>query len=88
MVINEHGRRRSVSKLEAAVKQVVNKAASGDLGALKLLHALVTSAEESAAQSPQQAREVMTENDQRVLQSILARLNGSVQKIKHDVKAK
>ena len=87
VVINEHGRRRTVSKLEAAMKQVVNKAASGDLGALKLLHAWVTSAEESAAQIPQQAPEVMTENDQRVLQSILARLNGSVEKTKYDVEA-
>ena len=53
------------------MKQVVNKAASGDLGALKLLHALVTSAEESAAQVPQQAREVMTENDQRYYRAYL-----------------
>jgi hypothetical protein len=88
VVINEGGRRRTVSKLEAAMKQVVNKAASGDLGALKLLHALVISAEESAAQIPQQAPEVITENDQRVLQSILARMNGRVEKTKYDVESK
>ena len=37
VVINEHGRRRTVTKLEAALKQLVNKAASGDLRALAQL---------------------------------------------------
>ena len=30
VVVNENGKRKSVSKLEVAVKQLVNKAASGD----------------------------------------------------------
>ena len=34
VVINEHGQRKTVTKLEAALKQLVNKAASGDLRAL------------------------------------------------------
>jgi hypothetical protein len=37
LVINEGGRRREITKLEAAVKQLTNKAASGDARALRLL---------------------------------------------------
>jgi Family of unknown function (DUF5681) len=40
VVINENGRRKTITKLEAAVKQLVNKAASGDLRALHQLAAL------------------------------------------------
>ena len=40
VVINENGRQKTVTKLEAAVKQLVNKAASGDLAALRQLSAL------------------------------------------------
>ena len=45
VVINEGGRRKTVTKLEAAIKQLTNKAASGELKALQLLAALVRSAE-------------------------------------------
>jgi hypothetical protein len=48
VVINENGRRRTITKLEAAIKQLTNKAASGELKALQLLVALVRSAEERA----------------------------------------
>ncbi len=34
VVINEHGQRKTVTKLEAALKQLANKAASGELRAL------------------------------------------------------
>ena len=37
VVINEHGQRKTVTKLEAALKQMVNKAASGESRALGLL---------------------------------------------------
>ena len=41
VIVSENGRRRSISKLEAAVKQVVNKAASGDQKFNPLLLTLV-----------------------------------------------
>lgn len=41
VIVSENGRRRSINKLEAAVKQVVNKAASGDHKFNPLLLALV-----------------------------------------------
>lgn len=45
VVINENGQRKTVTKLEAALKQLVNKAASGDLRALAQLVALAQDAE-------------------------------------------
>jgi len=41
VVVNENGKRKSVSKLEVAVKQLVNKAASGDHKAMLQLLPLV-----------------------------------------------
>ena len=41
VIINENGKRKQVTKLEAALKQLLNKAASGDLRALTLLTSLV-----------------------------------------------
>ena len=52
VVINENGRRKTVTKLEAAVKQLIDKATSGELKALQLLSALVRSAEEREIQEP------------------------------------
>ena len=51
VVINENGKRKTITKLEAALKQLTNKAASGELKALQLLAALVRSAEERALQA-------------------------------------
>jgi Family of unknown function (DUF5681) len=44
--ITENGGRKVITKLEAAMKQITNKAAGGDLAALRLLAALVRSADE------------------------------------------
>jgi hypothetical protein len=66
VVINENGQRKIITKLEAAVKQLVNKAASGDLRALRHLADLVASAEERAAQAPA-ADTPMSEDDQKVV---------------------
>jgi Family of unknown function (DUF5681) len=52
VVVNENGRRKTVTKLEAAIKQLVNKSASGELKALQLLAALVRSAEEPNPAEP------------------------------------
>ena len=77
VVINENGRRKTITKLEAAIKQLVNKAASGDLRALRHLADLVASAEERAVQAPV-AGTNFSEDDQKVMQGILERLgNGN-----------
>lgn len=49
VVIVENGKRKTVTELEAAIKQVVDQAASGKLKALQLLTTLARSAEESVA---------------------------------------
>ncbi len=41
VMINENGVRKSIPKFEAAIKQLVNKSASGDNASLKLLIQLV-----------------------------------------------
>jgi hypothetical protein len=73
VVINESGRRKTVTKLEAAIKQLTNKAASGDLKALQLLAALVRSAEERGTQAAS-PNSVLDEADEKVVLGILNRL--------------
>jgi len=78
VIINENGQRKTVTKLEAAVKQLVNKAASGDLRALRHLADLVVSAEERAAQALA-GDTAFSEDDQKVVQGILERFgNGDL----------
>src|SRR5579871_1373041 len=45
VVINENGVRRRVTKLEAAIKQLVNKSASGDQRSIRLLLELARDSE-------------------------------------------
>ncbi len=76
VVINENGRRKTVSKLEAAIKQLTNKAASGELKALQLLAALVRSAEERGTQAAG-PNSVLDEVDEKVVLGILNRLEAT-----------
>src|SRR4051794_16039152 len=50
VVFNENGKRMVITKLDAVVKQLVNKAASGDLRATSQLVSLVRTAEEGSAE--------------------------------------
>ena len=72
VVVNENGARRTVTKLEAAIKQLVNKAATGDLRALQQFIALARETE-TAANLPSNERSALGELDQKVLQGILKR---------------
>jgi hypothetical protein len=72
----ENGRRKTISKFEAALKQLTNKAASGDLSALRLLSALVASAEERTSEA-NTSNPVHPEIDERVVQGILERFNAN-----------
>ncbi|MGA8211961.1 MAG: DUF5681 domain-containing protein [Candidatus Sulfotelmatobacter sp.] len=72
VVINEHGQRKTITKLEAALKQLANKGASGDLRALTQLIALAQDAE--VKQNVPGAQEPVTsELDQEVMEGILRR---------------
>jgi hypothetical protein len=76
VVINENGKRKIITKLEAAIKQLTNKAASGELKALQLLTALVRSAEERAIQAPA-PNSALEEVDERVVLGMLRRLEAA-----------
>ena len=68
------GRRRTITKLEAAIKQLVNKAASGELRAMQLLTALARSAEETTqAASPELSQEAMSAADKKIMEQIIRR---------------
>jgi hypothetical protein len=73
VVINEHGQRKTVTKLEAAFKQLVNKAASGDLRAIGQLRDLAREAEEKQKAAAVQQGSAVDEVDQEVMQGILQR---------------
>lgn len=75
VVINENGQRKTITKMQAAVKQLVNQAASGELAALRQLMALVASAEQSVGY--QAERPSLNEADQKVMARILQRFEKS-----------
>jgi Family of unknown function (DUF5681) len=72
VVINEHGRRKTVTQLEAALKQLAKKAASGDLRALRQVVELARDAEAkhnaTSVQNPE-----FGEFDREVMDDILKR---------------
>jgi Family of unknown function (DUF5681) len=73
VVINENGRRREVTKFEAAITQLSNKAAQGDLRALNLVTALMRFAEERVEQDAVTTTHLQ-DADGRVLQGLMQRL--------------
>ena len=75
VVINENGRRKTITKLEAALKQLTNKAASGELKALQLLASLVRSAEERVTEGPEPTS-TLRDSDKQVVLGIMKRLEG------------
>ena len=72
VIINENGQRKVITKLEASVKQLVNKAAAGDLRALQQLAALARQGEERAADAVTPNKS-LTDVDQKVIQRVLQR---------------
>ena len=72
VVINENGSRKTITKFEAALKQLVNQAASGDLRALAHMLQMTAIAQQITAQeSP--SPEPLKQPDQEVLINILKR---------------
>jgi hypothetical protein len=72
VVINENGQRKTITKLEAAVKQLSNKAANGDMNAFKQLSALVCSAD-NRAEEKASSKQDLAEQDRRNMQRMMAR---------------
>jgi len=67
VLITENGQRRSISKLEAMIKQIVNKAAGGDARAFQQVSALAIQIMEpepetkDAPRSPEQERSLVVQ---------------------------
>jgi hypothetical protein len=72
VVINENGRRKIVTKLEAALKQLVNKAASGDIRAFREVRELARDVEAKQNASETQ-NPVIEELDQEIIEGIMRR---------------
>jgi Family of unknown function (DUF5681) len=83
VTIQENGKCRVMTKLEASMKQLVNKAASGDLRALCFLVGITRDAEQSAGEQTG-AKDVLNDLDRKVLMNIIQRYSNSMKEVKHD----
>jgi len=70
VTIIENGRKRKITKLEAAMKQLANKVASGDLAAIRMLWSYLQDIEGSGAAVP----DAMPEGDQAMVDLLLRNL--------------
>lgn len=78
VVINENGQRKTVTKLEAALKQLANKAAGGDIRAFRLVLDLACDAE-AKENAGEMQNPVVGELDQEVIEGILKRFQDGQQ---------
>jgi hypothetical protein len=76
VAVTENGQRRQISKLEASVKQLVNRAASGEFRATQLLLALAQANESRPAPQDEQR---FSEDDAIVMRELALRLKGDDQ---------
>ena len=74
VVISEHGKRRTVSKLEATAMQLANKAASGDARAINAVLAIAPLLD-LVVETPASSKEV-ADRDQHILKQLLQRMKG------------
>jgi hypothetical protein len=72
VIVTEQGRRKRITKLEAAFKQLVNRSVGGDLAATRVLVQLFPSIEKLLEGAP--AGELHREADHSVLAQLAARL--------------
>ena len=77
ITVTEHGKTRQVTKLEAAMTQLLNKAASGDFGAVRLLIQVIPGMESQAAKIGAPA--LSDERDRQVLDELLKRFKQTKQ---------
>ena len=82
VIINENGQRKSVTKLQAAVKQLVNKAASGEPRALQQLLGLNRLLDESAGETALEP--ISREFDQQLIRGVLKRMQRKPSGDRHD----
>ena len=83
VVITENGIRKTITKLEAFIKQLVNKAASGDLRALPHLLPMIAVAEQGRTEG-NTSTEILNEREQEVLTTFLKRYGPSTKAEAHN----
>jgi hypothetical protein len=71
VTVNENGQRKTITKLRASLKQLVNKAAGGDSRALQLLIGTVRQIEQPEAP---ERKIVADEADRQVIAEVIARI--------------
>ena len=72
--VTVNGKRTRITKLDLAVKQLVDKATEGDMPALRQRTALVGAMDQEGANDPTISARHITETDRKVMQSVLRRL--------------
>ena len=72
VIVTENGGRRKVTKRQAIVTQLVNRSATADFRAIKILLDLLRDIE---GQTEPAAREIFTEADEKVLEQLRARFS-------------
>ena len=73
ITIREHGQTRRLTRLEAALYQMVAKATAGDTAAFRLLSALIQAYQQPHEAAPKTPAE-LEEADRKVLAGLVARL--------------
>jgi hypothetical protein len=76
VTVNESGRRKTITKLEAMSKQLVNKAASGDPRATQLLMQMIQMFEGRSDEPTREA--VIEEADELIIQQLFIRIRDMV----------
>jgi hypothetical protein len=75
VTVTENGKRRRITKLQVASTQLVNKAATGNVAAMRLLMALVQLVESKAEPAAGSTLD-LGEADQMVMKQLFARMQG------------
>ena len=79
VTVTENGRRRKITKREAVIKQLVNKSASAEARALKILLDLMLNLEARArSSSAAPATPAIGPDDEEVLAQLKERLEGAI----------
>jgi hypothetical protein len=84
--VTEHGKRRRITKLEATFKQIVNRAASGDVAAIRLLLQLFPTVDQVLSEPEKAGSDPAA--DRAVLANLITRLGLDVNAASNTGKAK
>ncbi len=81
VTIVENGRRKTITKLEAATKQLANKAASGNERAMQMLYGLMQLSEGRLPEMPRGA--LASDEDSALMATLVQRFSGELARIEN-----